>query len=61
VYRLMNPGLRPNALWKQLVRRRPRDVLFTHMSPHSVESGLNDDLATIAAAFTSIFLPAGTG
>jgi len=62
VYQLVNPGLRPNALWAGLVRRhRAHDVLFTHMSPHSLESGLRTDLAAIATAFTDIFLPAGTG
>jgi hypothetical protein len=61
-YRLMNPGMRVNALWDQLAqRRRAGDVLFTHMSPHSVESGLRRDLAEIATVFTDIFLPAGTG
>jgi hypothetical protein len=61
IYRLMNPGLRPNALWDGLQQRRAHDVLFTHMSPHSVESGVNADLAVIATIFTDVFLPAGTG
>jgi hypothetical protein len=62
LYHLMNPGMRPNVLWKQLERRRHSgDVLFTHMSPHSVELGLKPDLAMIATVFTDIFLPAGTG
>lgn len=62
MYRLMNPGLRPNALWDRLKqRRRAGDRLFTHMSPHSVESGLSKDLAVITTVFTDIFLPAGTG
>ena len=61
MYRLMNPGMRPNSLWGQLKQRHARDVLFTHMSPHSVESGLTGDLAKIATVFTDIFLPAGTG
>lgn len=62
MYSLMNPGMRPNALWAGLAqRRRDHDVLFTHMSPHSLESGLNPDLAKIATVFTAIFLPAGTG
>jgi hypothetical protein len=61
-YRLMDPGLRPNALWDQLVKRRQaHDVLATSMSPHSVESGVNADLAAIATAFTDVVLPAGTG
>ncbi len=62
MYQLMNPGMRPNALWDQLAQlRRAGDVLFTHMSPHSVESGMSSDLAVIATAFTDVFLPAGTG
>jgi hypothetical protein len=62
MYSLMNPGMRPNALWGQLEKgRQAGDVLFTHMSPHSVESGLDSDLAKIATVFTDIFLPAGTG
>jgi hypothetical protein len=62
MYRLMNPGMRPNPLWAGLEqRRRDHDVLFTNMSPHSVESGLNQDLAMIAAVFTDVLLPAGTG
>jgi hypothetical protein len=62
MYQLMNPGMRPNALWDQLEQqRRAGHVLFTHMSPHSVESGVDRDLATIATVFADIFLPAGTG
>lgn len=59
--RLMNPGLRPNALWAGLGQRRAHDVLFTHLSPHSVEFGINSDMAVIATVFTDVFLPAGTG
>jgi hypothetical protein len=62
MYQLMNPGLQDNALWSGLVQlRRDRVVLFTHMSPHSVESGVSTDLAQIASVFTDVFLPAGTG
>jgi hypothetical protein len=62
VYRLMNPGMKPNLLWTGLEQRRhDHDVLFTNMSPHSVESGLNKDLAMIATVFTDVLLPAGTG
>jgi hypothetical protein len=61
-YHLMNPGMRPNALWRQLERlRQAGDVLFTHFSPHSVIFSLHSDLAEIATVFTDIFLPAGTG
>ena len=62
MYQLMNPGARPNALWDGLLQRRSaRDVLFTHMSPHSVQAGVNADLRAIATVFTDVFLPAGTG
>lgn len=62
MYQLMNPGMQPNALWSQLAQlRRNGDVLFTHMSPHSVETGVRSDLARIATVFTDVFLPAGTG
>ena len=62
VYTLMNPGMRPNAMWDQLERlREAGDVFFTHFSPHSVESGVQTDLAKIATVFTDVFLPAGTG
>jgi hypothetical protein len=62
MYQLMNPGMRPNALWGQLEQqRRAGHVLFTHMSPHSVEAGLDRDLAKISTVFVDIFLPAGTG
>lgn len=61
-YRLLNPGLQANTLWTALEqRRRDHDVLFTHMSPTSVESGLATDLAKIATVFTNIFIAAGTG
>jgi hypothetical protein len=54
--------MRPNALWSALERlRQAGDVLFTHMSPHSVQSGLGSDLAAISTVFTDVFLPAGTG
>jgi hypothetical protein len=62
MYRLMNPAMKPNPLWAGLEqRRRAHDVLFTSMSPHSVESSLNEDLAVIATVFTDVLLPAGTG
>jgi hypothetical protein len=62
MYQLMNPGLQSNALWSGLAQLRAnRVVLFTHMSPHSVESGVSTDLAQIASVFTDVFLPAGTG
>jgi hypothetical protein len=62
IYQLMNPGLQGNALWSGLAQlRRDSVVLFTHMSPHSVESDVSTDLTQIASVFTDVFLPAGTG
>jgi hypothetical protein len=61
MYRLMNPGMKPNPLWAELEQRRhAHDVLLTNMSPHSVESSLDRDLAMIATVFTDVLLPAGT-
>jgi hypothetical protein len=62
MYQLMDPGMRTNALWSQLEKLRSQGVvLFTHMSPHSVQSGVRADLAKISTVFTDVFLPAGTG
>jgi hypothetical protein len=61
-YRLMDPGLRDNALWDALRQRRAAGArLFTHLSPHSVEVGLGPDLAALAQVFTDVFMAAGTG
>jgi len=35
--------------------------LFTHLSPQSLEVGLEPDLAVVATAFTDLFVAAGTG
>jgi hypothetical protein len=62
VYRLLDPGLRTNALWDGLARRRADGaVLFTHLSPLSLEVGLEADLAVLATVFTDLFVAAGTG
>lgn len=62
MYRLLDPGLRTNALWDGLVaRHRAGDRLFTHFSPSSVEVGLQADLHLLATAFTDVFVAAGTG
>jgi len=62
MYRILDPGLRPNALWHGLrQRRRAHDVLFTHMSPTSLDGGLARNLKLIASVFSDLFLPAGTG
>jgi hypothetical protein len=62
VYRLLDPGLKPNALWNALVTRRANGaVLFTHLSPSSLEVGLDADLRLLAQVFTDLFVAAGTG
>jgi hypothetical protein len=62
VYRLLDPGLRRNALWAALLDRRLEGAdLFTHLSPSSVEKGLQADVAVVAQAFSDLFVAAGTG
>ncbi|HKD98628.1 MAG TPA: hypothetical protein VKB69_13695 [Micromonosporaceae bacterium] len=62
IYRLLDPGLRTNALWDGLVARHRAGVrLFTHFSPSSVEVALGTDLHVLATAFTDVFVAAGTG
>lgn len=62
MYKLLDSGLQSNALWDRLAQlRRAGDVLFTHISPSSVQSSLSADLAKIATVFTDVFIPAGTG
>jgi hypothetical protein len=62
IYRLLDPGLQPNSLWASLQQRRARgDVLFTHLSPQSVEVGLDTDLKVLSQVFTDLFVAAGTG
>jgi hypothetical protein len=62
IRRLLDPGLRPNALWLGLRERRAAGaVLFTHFTPSSVEVGLDADLAALASVFTDVYIAAGTG
>jgi hypothetical protein len=62
VNRLLDPGLKPNALWTGLQARREKGAtLFTHLSPHSLEVSLDVDLAMIAKVFSAVFVAAGTG
>jgi hypothetical protein len=62
VYRLMDPGMHRNALWDGLAKRRASGAaLFTHLSPQSLEVGLDADLGVLAAVFTDLFVAAGTG
>jgi hypothetical protein len=60
--RLMDPGLRPNALWGAILARHRSGVdLFTHFSPTSVERSTSADLAVLAEGFDSVFMAAGIG
>jgi len=62
VVRIMDPGLVPNPLYTGLVRRRTHALpLVTHLSPSSLESNLDVDMAALARAFTEVFIAAGTG
>jgi hypothetical protein len=62
VSRLLDPDLKPNVLWAQLkTRQAKKAVLFTHLSPHSLEVGLDADLTVLAQVFTGVFVAAGTG
>lgn len=62
MYRLLDPGLRTNDLWQALVKQHDGGArLFTHLSPHSLEVGLDTDLAELAHVFTDLFVAAGTG
>ncbi len=62
IYRLADPGAKPNALWQALQARRAAGAhLVTHISPHSVETDLQADLKMISTVFTDVFVAAGTG
>lgn len=62
VVRLLDPGLQDNALWDGLRQRHDAGVrLFTHVTPSSLEVGLDTDLGVLSQAFTDVFLAAGTG
>jgi hypothetical protein len=62
VYRLLDPGLQRNTLWEQLRQRRVKGaVLFTHLSPQSIEVGLDADLKVLSEVVTDLFVAAGTG
>jgi hypothetical protein len=62
INRLLDPELKPNVLWEQLMMRRAHGAkLFTHLSPHSLEVGLDADLSVLAEVFTAVFIAAGTG
>lgn len=62
VVRIMDPGLVPNALYVALANRRVNGVaLMTHLTPSSLERGLEPDMAALARAFSEVLIAAGTG
>jgi len=62
VVRLMDPGLKPNALWDALEARHLAGVrLETTFSPRTVERGIEADLRQIAQVFTGVAIAAGAG
>jgi hypothetical protein len=61
-FHLIDPGLRPNALWQALLDRRSRGArLFTHFDPTIVDRGLDADLEVLKTVFTDIFVMPGLG
>jgi hypothetical protein len=62
IVRLMDPGLTPNALWRELQdRRRKGTVMITHFTPSQVEVSVSRDLEVLAGVFRQVFIAAGTG
>jgi hypothetical protein len=62
LYRILDPGMKPNALWDALAARRASgSVLFTHFSPSSVETGVGPDLDMLSQVFRGVFVAAGAG
>ena len=61
-YLLTNPGLADNALVAALRARRAKGaVLWTHMTPSSLQRGVAQDVAAATAIFGAILVTAGTG
>jgi hypothetical protein len=62
IVRLLDPGLRPNALWHALLaRRRAGSELLTSFSPSSTERGVGADLDMLSRVFTGVYVAAGIG
>jgi O-antigen/teichoic acid export membrane protein len=60
--RILDPGLRPNALWRELQKRRAAGMtLATHFTPSSTEFGVDADLRVLGSVFTDVYIAAGTG
>ena len=58
--RLMDPGLRPNALWRMLIGLRRQGVeLYTSFSPTWIDRGVPQDLKRLARVFSGVMVAAG--
>lgn len=61
-FQLTDPGLVDNALIAALRERRQRGAsLWTHMTPSSLQRGLEDDVRAATSIFGTIFVTSGTG
>ncbi|MEU4396542.1 hypothetical protein [Kribbella sp. NPDC023855] len=62
---LLGPSLSPNPLWTELARRHAAGTqLLTHMTPSQMpteSAAFNQECDLAAAAFTAVFVAAGTG
>jgi hypothetical protein len=60
VRRLMDPGLRSNALWSTLIGLHDRGIkLYTSFTPSSVDRGIRQDMNRLAMTFTGVMVAAG--
>jgi hypothetical protein len=61
-YTLTDPGLAPNALTAALLDRRRRGAeLWTHMTPSSLQVGLDQDVTSALTVFGDVLVASGTG
>jgi hypothetical protein len=62
---ILDPDLHPNALWRELVRRKHAGtVLLTHMTPSVLTTdpvALGQECDLVAEVFGAVFVAAGTG
>ncbi|HEV7148896.1 MAG TPA: hypothetical protein VGN48_18045 [Pedococcus sp.] len=59
---ITDPQARPNALTRALQERRARGArLWTHMTPSTLQVGLQYDVSAASQQFDVIFVAAGTG
>jgi hypothetical protein len=61
-YTITDPGLQPNPLVEALRMRRARGAeLWTHMTPSSLQVGLEADVKATLTMFGTVFVASGTG